>query len=235
MRVYHVISKLIGQKMIIIAGKSSLKWLKMWSLEKIASQIAKIWIFTNRNFITLASNKGFHKLKLHDNLIIHVSIISRSPLISLRCKDMATFQDGAGNCEGDYSAPPKHHPETRVESARSSNLGNSLEMSKTLEIGTNFQWISKCARFFQKTLPWINLPLMISFVFFCKDPYVPASLISYTASSTRTIGDSPKETLFVGFNSVICALPLLAKQFDSPLMMIYDRKQSWRLVDESSH
>jgi len=37
--------------MIIIAGKSSLKLVKMWSLEKIASQISKIWIFKNRNFV----------------------------------------------------------------------------------------------------------------------------------------------------------------------------------------
>jgi len=43
--------KLIGQKMIIIAGKSSLKLVKRGSLEKIAPQIAKIWIFKNRNFI----------------------------------------------------------------------------------------------------------------------------------------------------------------------------------------
>ena len=35
-----------------------------------------------------------------------VSIIARSMLVSLRCKGLATFQDGAGNCEGDYYTIP---------------------------------------------------------------------------------------------------------------------------------
>ena len=31
-----------------------------------------------------------------------VSIIARSPLVLLRCKGTATFQDGAGNCKTEY-------------------------------------------------------------------------------------------------------------------------------------
>ena len=31
----------------------------------------------------------------------HVYIIANSPLVSLRFKGTVTFQDGAGNCEGD--------------------------------------------------------------------------------------------------------------------------------------
>jgi len=40
-------------------------------------------------------------LFLHLGTIIHMSrsIIARSPLLSLRCKGTATFQDGAGNCK----------------------------------------------------------------------------------------------------------------------------------------
>jgi len=35
----------------------------------------------------------------------HVSIIARSPLVSLRRNGSATFQDGAGNCKKDYWSP----------------------------------------------------------------------------------------------------------------------------------
>jgi len=53
MRVYHVISKLIGQKMIIIAGKSSLKLVKMKLKIHIfvicGAIFSKLHIFTNFN------------------------------------------------------------------------------------------------------------------------------------------------------------------------------------------